>query len=52
MTLVVALMINNLPAILGDVLTHIPQIFKQKERKIDSGTQNSQTIAVQSFGSF
>ncbi|MEG4110119.1 Uma2 family endonuclease, partial [Microcoleus sp. S13_C5] len=30
----------------GDLPTHIPQIFKQKERKIDSETQNSQTIAV------
>ncbi|MEG3922895.1 SpoIIE family protein phosphatase, partial [Microcoleus sp. T3_A4] len=29
-----------------DDITHIPQIFKQKERKIDSETQNSQTIAV------
>ncbi|MEG4118028.1 hypothetical protein QUA43_11195, partial [Microcoleus sp. N9_B4] len=27
------------------VIPHIPQIFKQKERKIDSETQNSQTIA-------
>jgi hypothetical protein len=32
--------------------THIPQIFKQRERKIDSETQNPQTIAQQSFGGF